>query len=178
MTKLLEPKPYPAFLKLLDICLRPCMYLIAGTFSEAPQETHGWNVRNLTRDEQDHINYAIDAPVAGTYKGFLGKSHGWILFHFPVLGGWKDYAVLEVLGKPEDAVWHIGWFGENEDGSKYDVAVSRIPLTDPQVRMLKAPVGVSTKFFAIDTEGTQLELRIIAEGCIGDGGEYKKVRLL
>jgi len=175
---MIKLKPYPIFFQFLDWVLRPVMRFISGAFFEAPQETHRWNVHPLPYEYREAINYDIDAPVEGVYEGFLGKSHGGILFHFPIFGGWKKYSVLEATRINQNDVWHIGWFGENEDGSLYDFHVSRLPLKDSRVRMLKGPEGVTTKFFAIDEHGAQIELHVVGEGSIGDGGEFSRIRLL
>ena len=171
-------QPYPAFLRLFDAMFRPFMRIISGAPYESPQETHRWNVQNISIEEQNKINYAIDVPVEGVYRGYLGKKHGGFLFHLPVLGGWKAYVVIEPIRENKNDTWFVGWFGEDEHGGKYDLKLSRLPLTESQVRLLKGPVGVNTKFFALDAKGKQIELKLVGEGVVGDGGKYSTLRLL
>ena len=96
---------------------------------------------------------------SGSYFGFR--------FHLPVLGGWRQYVVLE----PEDTQdWYVGWILSDAIG------ISRIKLIGP-VRLLIGPDDVS--FFGINGKDYgQIPIRKIGEGRIGSGGSYAQMPLL
>jgi hypothetical protein len=148
------------------------MRLISGAPFETPQETHGWNVQRVSPEKRNEIDDAPGVQVAGTYEGYLGKSHGVGLFHFPIFGGWKEYVVLET---DTIQLWHLGWIVEGMGRSYFDL--SRLTLREPRVRVLKPPAGTSVLFYAVDGSGVQVPLKLIGEGAIGDG-KFPKVRLL
>lgn len=136
------------------------MYLIAGTWKEKPQQTHKWNIRRLTPTQVKSLDQKLFLHVSGA-DSFI-KKHWGILFHFPILGGWKNYVTLQ----PESSGnWHIGWNDE----------VSAILLEGP-VRVLRGPNGQS--FFALSEFGTQIKLNQIGEGTIGNNDPDSKYPLL
>lgn len=89
------------------------------------------------------------------------------LFHLPILGGWKNYVVLEPYCKAQE--WHIGWISEDVSG------ISRIKVRGP-ARLLLGPCNVS--FFGINTDGYQIAIQKVGEGQIGDRGKYAQTPLL
>jgi len=127
------------------------MYLIAGTLKERPQRTHKWNIRKIKSEQLTHLDESLFVKVAGANSKI--KKHWGILFHFPILGGWRHYVTLQV--DEAHAGWYIGWNNE----------VSAILLTGP-VRMLRGPHGQS--FFALSKSGVQIRLRQIGEGKVGN----------
>lgn len=168
-------KPYPFFLKFLDTLLVPFMYVISGTFIELPQETHTWNLLKLPLSFRDGIDETKCVRLEGSYQGRLGRNFAGPLFHFPVLPGvgWRDYIVLEA---DTTGSWSIGWDAQGMSRGHL-FQISRLSLTQPQVRVLKPPVGVEAVFFGFDVHGAQVPLKIVGEGRIGDG-TYPRVRLL
>ena len=145
----------------------PIMYVISGTLREIPQRTHRWNNTKLKPSEIRHFEdrwkvFCQGVETSGTRSWF------WIpLFHIPILGGWKDYVVLQPSDSNQE--WHVGWIASDTAG------VSRIKLHGP-VRMLLGPGDAS--FFGVDVRGTQLPISEIARGHIGDNGPHKQVPLL
>jgi len=93
----------------------------------------------------------------------------WIfLFHIPILGGWRNYTVLEPEKPGRD--WYIGYKTNDIIG------ISRIILTG-RVRMLIGHGNVS--FYGIDAECyEQIAIREIDRGRIGEGGKFAKEKLL
>ena len=89
-------------------------------------------------------------------------------FHMPIFGGWKTFLVVEPCS-PQVVRWHIGWI---VNGS-YEV--SQIILTK-YVRVLLNPTAV--QFFALDANGTQIEIQVKGYGKISKAGVYSKVPLL
>lgn len=137
------------------------MYLIAGTFKEKHQQTHKWNIRRLKPSQVESLDTNLFLYVPGA-DSFI-KKHWGILFHFPILGGWKHYVTLvpiEYVGN-----WHIGWNDE----------VSAIVLNGP-VRMLRGPNGQS--FFALSESGEQVRLKQVGTGEIGNNDPDSRYPLL
>ncbi len=137
------------------------MYMISGTLKERPQQTHKWNIRRLRPDQVKNLNSRLFLKVSGA-NSFI-KKHWGILFHFPILGGWRHYVTLQPE-HPEQG-WYIGWNDE----------VSAILLTSP-VRMLQGPNGQS--FFALSKSGEQIRLKQVGEGKIGNNDLDSKHPLL
>ncbi len=137
------------------------MRLISGAPSESPQETHNWHIQKL----QDFVpDPALAVVVQG--KGTSPfKNAGGPLFHIPILGGWREYVVLEAVGP-----WHVGW---SVAGS---ATINKLPLEGP-VRLLRGLDGWQVTFFALDTAGNQIPITVVGEGRIGDG-QHADVRLL
>jgi hypothetical protein len=150
--------------KILDAILVPFMYLIAGTFKEKPQQTHKWNLREIKPEQLSSLDESLFVKVEGADS--LIKRHWGILFHFPILGGWKHYVTLEA--EKADEGWQIGWIGRKPE-------VSAILLTGP-VRVLRGPNGHN--FFAVSTTGKQIRLRQIGEGKVGNNDPDSKFPLL
>lgn len=86
-------------------------------------------------------------------------------FHIPVLGGWKNYIVLEP--KHVNDIWHVGWKQKNAQ-------ISILPITGP-IRVLCGSKDVY--FFGLNQNGEQIEIHQIGKGKIGDKGEFSKIPL-
>ena len=163
--------PYPFWKKVLDALFLPVMYIISGTFTESPQQTHAWNFVPIPQahlSALEGVALYTPAPIHGARQWLFG----WIpLFHIPIFGGWKKYHVLcPVKNKGENiGVWHIAY--KTEERAKY----SLFPLTTP-VRILIGPGSVF--FFGITSDGKKVSVEKIGEGTIGDNGTYKKLPLL
>lgn len=153
--------------KVLDVVFIPLMYLVSGTFTEAPQRTHLWNniklrVADVGYFDSKHMVFVKGVKATSRWLGSIP------IFHLPILGGWRKYIVLQPTEDLTRA-WHIGWIAGDV------VGVSRIPLRGP-VRVLRGPGDV--RFFACTNEGVQMKVVCIGCGVVGEGGEYKKVPLL
>lgn len=155
-------RPLSKLEHLLDLLLHPFMFLIAGTFKERPQQTHKWNIRRLKANQVESLESDLFLKIQGA-DSFI-KKHWGILFHFPILGGWKHYVTLRPVQEPKDG-WHIGWNDE----------VSAILLKSP-VRVLRGPDGQT--FFALTKSGRQIELMQVGEGKIGNNNPDSKYPLL
>ena len=151
--------------QLSDALLVPIMYLVSGTFSEAPQRTHRWNNIRLKKEDVETLDRALMVHCSGVPSAMRRINP---IYHLQIFGGWRDYVVLS----PTDTArpWRVGWI-------TYDrIGVSRILLHSP-ARTLIGPADVS--FFAIDGEtGEQLPLMKLATGRVGEGGTYMKTPLL
>lgn len=159
--------PQSAFTKALDTWLRPLMRGLSGAWHEEPQSTHRYNYQLLSDQQITCLKAAlmVSPPIDDTAKSlsFCGiPKH-----HLTFLGGWKKYVVLMPAELPQ--VWYIGWLRSDSKG------VSQIQLRSP-VRMLLCREEV--KFFAVDTLGNQIPLKIIGLGRVGDGGVYSNLPLL
>lgn len=168
---MISVKPYPPFSRFLDTLLDPFMRLMSSAPGEIAQQTHVWNLRAITPDELAGLADDLMLTVIGSHTGPI-KTYRGGLFHLPVLGGWKDYVVIE----PDAYVgeWRIGFLRDDEyEKSSY---ISLIPLRGP-VRMLKAPEGISVRFVGVDAQGAQIRLRRVDEGRVGDG-KFPNTRLL
>lgn len=144
------------------------MYLAAGTFREAPQRTHRWNYRTLSCGEAMALDPSFCATSMGDQAAVRRYRFGFPVFHMPVLGGWRHYAVVAPELLHEN--WHVGWVTEDANG------VSRIPLTTP-ARLLIGPEPV--RFFGVRvSDNRQLPVKILAIDAIGTQGPYSKYLLL
>lgn len=150
-----------------DMLMLPFMYLLQGTIAEVPQRTHRWNNLHLRNLEIDHLEADKIVIVPGDSRAkrrWLGPIP---LFHMPILGGWDTFVVLE----PQDyrGEWFVGWVA-------FDVlGMSKIPLAGP-VRLGIGPR--QAQFFGVDTEGNQIALTKVGEGCIGKAGQFARIPLL
>lgn len=165
--KKLVVKPLGPCAQMADVATVPLMLCLSGAL-ERPQGTHFWNNTKLQPEDIAYLDpegmvHCPGNPNAGR-QTFLGIP----IFHIPILGGWRDYVVLEPA-TPPDGGWHVGW------SSGGAVGVSRIRLQG-RVRMLLGPGEVS--FFGVTAEGDQVPLQQIDTGRIGDGGQYKNEPLL
>lgn len=144
------------------------MYLVSGTFFERPQENHVWTnmfltdeqVRSLDLEKMVHCNKIDDAyPALPLYVP---------LHHLPAFGGWKNYVVI-VPDNYNDR-WCVGWVTEKRQG------FSRMQISGP-VRMLLGDEDV--QFFGVGVkDDSQISIKNIGEGWIGDGGIFKDFPLL
>lgn len=152
--------------KLADILMVPLMYLISGTLKEVSQRGHRWNNKRLLRSDVSVLDKSIMVHCAGI-PGAM-RSRWLFIFHIPILGGWRNYIVLE----PSDKLrkWYVGYITNDM------VGVSRIRLSGP-VRMLIGNGGVY--FYGIDADCyEQIPIREIGRGRIGKGGKFSKEKLL
>lgn len=169
---MIKVEPYQFPYKFLDWLLSPAMRLISGAPFEAPQEVHNWNMQDIDNGKKNEIKQELSVSVSGTYSGYLGKEHGGILFHFPILGGWKEYIVFETSFR---GTWYLGWIVEGMKRPYFQVC--KLALHDARVRALKPAKGVSVLFFAINELGEQIPLVQTGEGTIGDK-KFGHIRLL
>jgi len=164
-------KPLSSFELYADALMHPLMVLLSGAPGESPQRTHRWNYSAYSEEEQSSLvgflkkDEVVDMPANS--QACTPHQFGLPFLHLPQFGGWKDYVVLE---PQKDVEWHVGWLTDHSAG------VSRLTLTGP-VRMLLGPDPVM--FFGVtDRTGTQLPLKKIWEGRIGDGGPFCRLPLL
>ncbi len=168
MAHKIHVRPLGWLARIADVLMVPLMYLIAGTFSEAPQRTHIWNNTKLSKETTKNLskNYAITCKGDERAVGRNGILD--LRFHLPIFGGWKKYVVLCPVDASQD--WYIGWI------SSIDAGVSRIKLRGP-VRMLLGPSEVT--FFGLNTEtNEQINIKERGSGRVGDTGPHTQVPLL
>jgi hypothetical protein len=155
------------FYQLADVFMMPFMYCLAGTL-EKPQQTHFWNNTKLKPQDVAHLDPHRMVHCQGVVNASTRKILGIPVFHIPILGGWRNYIVLEpseICGNG----WHVGWVAHDV------VGVSRIKLIN-HVRLLLGPGDVS--FFGVSPDGEQITVQQTGEGKIGDHGPYSKATLL
>lgn len=165
MNRSMNVPPLGLVARILDVLMVPIMYLVSGTIREEPQRTHKWNNKKLTLNEGNHLGSEGMVHCIGLRNIRVWK----VFFHIPILGGWRNYVVLE----PQDdgQRWHVGWVLPNRAGG-----ISRISLRG-SVRMLLGPGDVS--FFGVSEDtNTQIRIRKIGNGKIGDGSVYARIPLL
>lgn len=142
------------------------MCLAAGTWREAPQQTHRWNNQRLTANDIADLDLA--ACTHGTAQPEATKCFvcGFPIFHVPILGDWRDYVILT----PKEPIdWHVGWYAIDSIG------ISRIHLTGA-VRLLRG--SQSATFFGCNIHGEQVPLQQLGHGRIGNQDSYAHTPLL
>ena len=158
----IKVSPMGVWATLGDILMTPVMYLVSGTFQETPQRTHAWNVETFC-PSSERIPAQFLLPVLGKENVSQRFVAGFPLFHIPILGGWRDYVVLQP--KESKSGWYVGWITEEKT-----IQVSKIPLSG-RVRLLQG--SQETLFFGVDKEtGDLILLECIGSGRIGEGGEH------
>lgn len=169
MTKI-QVRPLPWFAPIVDIPVKQVMYVLSGTRKELPQSTHRYNNQKLTPSD---VKYLIKDDKSTVYQNGSPNAcepwkYGLPIFHIPILGGWREYVVLE----PVKAIrpWHLGWISED-----FAVGVSQIPLEGP-VRPLIGQKDV--RFFGIYSDGSQIDIQHIGSGKIWEIDRWKDVPLL
>lgn len=160
-------RPIDPVARLADLFLRPFMYLLAGTFREAPQETHRWN--NVRLADEDVAQ--LDSTLLVSAQGDKTATKRWFftflpLFHCPIFGGWRNYVVIEPTEHTIE--WYVGWLADGVNG------VSLLPIKGG-VRVLEGPGP--TSWFGVNKNGHQISLRLLGKGRIGMGGCYTHLPL-
>ncbi len=155
--------------KIADTLMWPIMYVLY-MFEPAPQRTHFWNNQKLLAGEASFLReggmlYYEGIPTAAARFNWRIIP----IFHMPIFGGWRDYVVLEPRAKLRRETWHIGWIAA--DGC---TGVSQIPLDGP-VRVLLGRDPV--RFFGLAEDGSQISIKEIGRGRIGDHGPFRNVPL-
>lgn len=145
--------------RLLDVFLRPLMYLLQGNFTESPQETHPWHVKRFAWKKQGLLIEGNDNESKFGQRG-LSKRFG--LFHMPLLGGLRKYVVLE--NKEYKVFWNIGWNDQ----------IQKLKIYNTQIKLLVGKEDYIAR--ALSDENHEVKLKIVGSGKIGDG-KYKNIRL-
>jgi hypothetical protein len=171
----IEIRPVPAYLRLVDYLLFPLMALLSGFNLDSVQETHTYHTQPVNPRLIDD-SLALEVPGANASRF---KNHGRItshfgLFHVPILGGWRDYIVLEASST---GPWHVGWkLCDQYSGDILLCEVHRLPISDAQIKVLESPSGTILYLFACTPDGVQIPIRLVGEGTIGDR-KYPGIRL-
>jgi len=161
-------KPYRWYFRLPDLFLAPIMWAFSGFAFELPQESHKWHNKILSPEEVSILDVSRMLLVDGTDSSrWTHGSYG--MLHLPLLGGWRDYIILEVEGDPK--YWHVGWLSGLNSGM-----VQRLPIYGKRIKMFRGLKGDGVRFFAIDNLGNQILLRKVDEGRLGDS-RHRTVRL-
>lgn len=79
-----------------DIAMAPLMYVLSGSWLsgkyERPQRTHLWNITRLSASDVKYLDREQMVCCEGV-KGAMRRITP--LFHLQLLGGWRDYVVVE-----------------------------------------------------------------------------------
>lgn len=163
---------------LLDGVMLPLMCLTSGTFRESPRRNYSWNNLRLGRGRFRKFFYREnDVQKLVRVDGIRGAKKRWWgivpVFLIPILGGWRDYAVLRPVDLRVGECWYLGRF--TPEGC---LCISKIPLNPHEpVRVLQG--DGSAHFFALDSEFEIITVAIAGYGRIGDGNkEYCRLPLL
>lgn len=150
-----------------DNLMLPVMYILQWNTFEAPQRTHFWNNTKLPiesmsgLDSQAMVSVEADTTARRRWLGYIP------LFHMPIFGGWKKYAVIAPR-VPQDT-WFVGWLAGDTAG------VSHIQLDGP-VRLLLG--SGPAHFFGSNEHGEQIALQMIGQGSVGVRSEFSRLPLL
>lgn len=153
--------------RLFTGALRPMMKVLQGSFSEESQGTHFWNRTKIEDLQQSHLLQELSVIVEADLEAGPMYRFGLPIFHIPVLGGWKNYAVVGPTS--ETGTWFLGWYTEGAFG------ISRIPVQGP-VRALRG--NHETRFFGVNRDLKQIFVSKIGSGTIGQGGPFCQLPLL
>ncbi|TSC85646.1 MAG: hypothetical protein G01um10148_1032 [Parcubacteria group bacterium Gr01-1014_8] len=170
----MKPRSLHMSWQLIDYAMSPFMRLMSMALFERPQESHAWHAQKFNDDEIASIDLKKCVVIEGDDASSI-KSGAGPLFHIPLIGGWRNYVVLEV--EPDIDTWHVGWIVR--DTNTMDILraeLHKLPLYERRVRMLVGPEGRKTTFCAFNPQG-QVRLTNIGKGRIGDGSSYAKIRL-
>lgn len=89
--------------KFIDKLMIPLMYLFSGTLIDSPQSTHRWNSQKLKENELDFLDHRLVVLSKGEANAM--KERFVFLYHIPILGGWRDYLVLNINNS---GGWYLG----------------------------------------------------------------------
>ena len=171
----MKPQPFSQLLRVLDYLMVPLMWVVSCAPFERPQESHLWHAQRLNLEAIDNIDVKSSITLRGNDTSKIINGSG-LSFHVPLIGGWRNYIVLEV--QPDISKWHIGWVVRNfTTGEIVRSELHKLPLTKKRVRMLIGTPTRITMFFAVDTDGNQLPLKVTGRGSMGDGSKYRHIRL-
>jgi hypothetical protein len=158
-----------------DCIMRPLMLMLGGFRRDSIQETHFWHNQPI---DQSQIDKALSVVIAGDDDRATVTTNRVFplpMFHVPILGGWRNYAVLEV--QSDVPYWHVGWVHiACTPGSRLLCTVQRLRIADRQIRVLTQSLGFVTEYFAVGPTGEQLPLSVIDRGVLGDM-RYPMIRL-
>ena len=158
-----------------DLLLSPIMFMLGGFKKDSIQRTHFWHSQPIDPNVIDHqlsVTLAGDDPSSV----LTNRVFPFPLFHAPIFGGWRNYAVLRV----ESAVpcWHVGWIHHAcTAGSRPRAHVQSLRIRDREIKVLTQPEGFVTEYFAIGSLGNQLPLKCVDRGVLGDF-RFPRLKLL
>ncbi len=165
----LEIQPLGRGAKIADTLMWPLMWILC-VCEPAPQRTHFWNNQKIHADE---VAFLQEADMLLLFEGIPTATRRWLgkipIFHMPLFGGWRDYVVVEPQAKLRRETWYVGWIASDDCAG-----ISQIPLKGP-VRVLigKNPV----RFFGLTEDGSQIRIKEVGRGRIGDRGPFRNVPL-
>lgn len=150
----------------------PIMSVLGGFKSDAIQETHPWH--SFRAFNPHDIDRTLSVANTGTETTSF-KRHFAFLFHAPIFGGWKQYVALAPI-EPV-APFYIGWLVYDTKTKKLlENGINKLPIYNGGIRVLSGPPNYSGFFFAIDANGTQIALKEVGRGVLGDK-QFKGFRL-
>jgi hypothetical protein len=150
-----------------DLLMVPLMFLTQLTFFESLQRTHFWNNYKLSLSETSLLSEKLMVSHNGDYNASIRWLFGVIpIFHIPVLGGWKNYLVIQPVDY--EGAWFPGWKTSDVSG------VSKVPVMK-SVKLLLGPKPV--QFFGVDSNGCQIFLTQVGTGTLRKGGLFKRIPL-
>ena len=171
---LVEIKSPSSVTRLVDRILWPIMFLLGGATRGSTQETHYWHCQPV---DPITIEPSLSAQVVGDEVSNVASNRvfPFPFFHAPLLGGWRNYVVLQVQASVE--YWHVGWIHRSSPvNSRPKNHVQRLKISSREIKVLGQAMGFVTDFFAIGPKGEQLPLKVTGQGVLGDG-RYSTLRL-
>lgn len=171
----MKPIHISPLFRVFDHLMSPLMRLISLAPFESPQESHAWHAQKLDDANIRSLDEQKCVKVRGDDPSIIKTGEG-ALFHIPLIGGWKNYIVLQT--ESGGSAWHVGWIvRDSETHEVIRAELHKLPLCNPRVRMLIGPPERTTTFFAVNEDGAQLRTEEVGRGKMGDGSVYKHIRL-
>jgi hypothetical protein len=164
----------PLLFRLLDRMLWPVMFVLGGCKFDSIQETHRWHGQPIDAGE---IDERLSVFVEGNDRSPVRTNalYPFPTFHAPILGGWRNYTVLQIQAVAP--YWHVGWIHRRYPfNGRPRSHAQRLPIFTGEIRVLTQAIGFQTQYFALDSSGRQIPLKVVGEGVLGDG-KFPHVRL-
>ncbi|MBI2032363.1 MAG: hypothetical protein HYV38_01910 [Candidatus Levybacteria bacterium] len=125
-------------------------------------------------------NYPLINVPKGKFVQIIGddpsrySAKGFPFFHIPMLGGWKNYVIIEA--KDFGKYWNVGWIVKFKNSKEVVYQIQALRIHSPFVKLLTGINDSEKLFFAIGEDGSFVDIRMMDRGSLGDG-RYKTVRL-
>jgi hypothetical protein len=150
------------------------MFILGGCKVDSIQETHRWHGQHIdASDIEETLSVFVEGNDNAPVK--TNALYPFPIFHAPVLGGWRNYTVLQV--QSAEPYWHVGWIHRRYPlNSRPRSHVQRLRIFTREIRVLTQAIGFQTEYFALDPSGRQIPLRIVGQGVLGDR-RFPQVRL-
>jgi hypothetical protein len=153
----------PFVWRIIDYFMVPLMWVAGGFKSDSMQETHMWHFQKFACAL---VPDGKGVEIPGTETSWMQERH-LILVHIPLIGGWKEYVVLEASGYKK--YWNIGWKVKYYDKKKKEKCeIQKLRIYDSRARVLAGQNDSKKIFFALNEKGEAINLKKVGVGRLGD----------